>query len=121
MKIEFISGEFSVCQITDVSGVDFKQQFLFVSKTDEELSLVCPSNAVPENVTSREDGWCMMRIVGVLDFSLVGILSKIASVLAMNQISIFAISTYNTDYILIKQISFKKSIAVLRDEGYECK
>ena len=66
--------------------------------------LVCMTEHVPDNVTERDDGWKAFRIEGVLDFSLIGILSKISALLAENEIGIFAISTYNTDYILtVKQ------------------
>ena len=84
----------------------------------EEKSLVCPISLVPGNTIEREDGWRAFRIEGVLDFSLIGILSKISSLLAANKIGIFAISTFNTDYILTKKEDFDKAIDVLKAEGY---
>ena len=77
---------------------DHSAEFCFTGKTDEEYSLVCATGYVPANVIRRDDGWKGFRIQGILDFSLVGILSKIAALLAENSIPIFAISTYNTDY-----------------------
>ena len=59
----------------------------------------------------------MMRIQGVFDFSLIGILSKISAVLADNKIGIFAVSTFNTDYILVKEENYDKSLKVLGDAG----
>ena len=67
---------------------------------------------MPKNVIECDDGWKAFRIQGVLDFSLIGILSKISTLLAENEIGIFAVSTYNTDYILTKEENFEKSIKV---------
>lgn len=69
---------------------------------------MCITSEVPENTIQRDDGWKAFRIQGVLDFSLIGILAKIATILADNGISIFAVSTYNTDYILIKKKTIKR-------------
>lgn len=71
------------------------------------------------NVTQRDDGWKGFRIQGILDFSLIGILSKIAEILAQNSISIFAISTYNTDYVLIKKENYQKGLNILKHSGYK--
>lgn len=119
MEIKKIAYDFSVCKVEDYSLVNLDAAYSFVGKTDEEKSLVCLASDVPENVTDRDDGWKAFRIQGVLDFSLIGILSKISSVLAENQIGIFAISTYNTDYILTKKENYEKAIEVLRRAGYQ--
>ena len=94
-----ISCDFSICKVENYSLVDLNSEFCFIGKTDEEKSLVCPANKVPPNVIEKEDGWRAFRVQGVLDFSLTGLLSEISSLLAENQIGIFAISTFNTDYI----------------------
>lgn len=72
----------------------------------------------PRNTIEREDGWRGFRIQGVLDFSLIGILSKLSAILADNGIGIFAVSTFNTDYILVKEKNFEKALDVLADNGY---
>ena len=82
------------------------------------VSLVCATGDVPANVIQRDDGWKGFRIQGVLDFSLVGILSKIAALLAENSIPIFAISTYNTDYVLTTAAHYEKALEVLKQAGY---
>ena len=82
-------------------------------KTDEEKSLVCLTEDVPDNTIEREDGWKAFRIEGILDFSLIGILSQISALLAENEIGIFAISTYNTDYILVKEKNYLKAKELL--------
>lgn len=70
------------------------------------------------NVAERDDGWKAFRIQGILDFSLIGILSAISGILAENEIGIFAISTFNTDYILTKAENFQRAIDVLSNAGY---
>lgn len=119
MRLRKIGGAFSVCRISDVSGVDFSREFCFLGKTDEEISLVCETDAAPEGALAREDGWRAFRIEGVLDFSLVGILAGISAFLAENGIGIFAVSTYNTDYILTKEENFGRTLEALEKAGYE--
>ena len=118
MNLQVLPQAFTVCQITDQSGVDFSRAFVFLAKTDEELSLVCETSAVPAATRAREDGWRALRVSGVLEFSLVGILAKISSILAEQGISIFAVSTYNTDYIFTKADVFDRAIAALSSAGY---
>lgn len=118
MEIKILDYDFSVCKVTDYSFVDLESEYCFIGKTDEENSLVCMTNDIPVNVTERDDGWKAFRIQGILDFSLIGILSKIATLLAENEIGIFAISTYNTDYILTKKENYDKAMDVLVKAGY---
>lgn len=119
MEIKKIRQEFSVCQVEDYSFVNLDSEYSFIGKTDEEKSLVCITSEVPPNVIQRDDGWKALRIQDVLDFSLIGILSKIATVLANNNIPIFALSTYNTDYLLIKKENHEKAVKVLENTGYK--
>ena len=102
----------------DYSLVNLDSMYCFIGKTDEESSLVCITENVPPNVLKRDDGWKAFRIQGVLDFSLIGILSEISAILAERGISIFAVSTYNTDYILIKKENYKKALEALEAFGY---
>ena len=119
MKIKRIEQDFTVCQVKDYSLVNLDSEYSFIEKTDEEKSLVCITSEVPENTIQRDDGWKAFRIQGVLDFSLIGILAKIATVLADNGISIFAVSTYNTDYVLIKKENYQKALNILQTTGYK--
>ena len=116
--IEPISIGLSVCKVTNYNHVDLSQPFVFTGSTDQEMSLVCPTELVPNNTINREDGWRVFRIQGMLEFSLVGILARITKVLASNQIGIFAISTFNTDYILVKEENLDKALTVLKNAGY---
>lgn len=119
MKIERIDYDFSVCKVEDYSLTDLEREFTFPQKTDEENSLVCITDDVPKNAVLRDDGWKAFRIEGELDFSLVGILSRILGILAEHRIGIFAISTYNTDYIMTKKEQYEEALEVLSDAGYE--
>ena len=118
MELQKIHRDFSVCKVTDYSKVNLESEYCFIGKTDEENSLVCLTEDVPENITEREDGWRAFRITGVLDFSLIGILAKIASILAEEKIGIFVVSTYNTDYVLVKKENEVKALKCLTREGY---
>ena len=119
MTLKVIENEFSVCKVTDYQRVNLDADFVFTGKTDEELSLVCPVSLVPTNTTERDDGWQAFRIEGVLDFSLIGILTRVSSILAEEKIGIFAISTYNTDYILTRKENFQRALDALRRAGYD--
>lgn len=119
MRIKVLTVTLAVCKVEDYSQVDLDREFVFTGKTDEENSLVCPENMIPGNAYAVDRGWRGLRIEGVLDFSLIGILSKISGILAANDIGIFAISTFNTDYILTKSENLDKAIKALSDEGYE--
>lgn len=118
MTIHPIDGVFSVCKVADYSQVDREAPFCFTGCTDEEKSLVCRTENVPDSTTHRDDGWRAFRIQGMLDFSLIGILADISRVLAEKKIGIFAVSTYNTDYILTKQENFQQALNALCQAGY---
>lgn len=119
IKIKRIQYDFSVCQLEDYSLVNYDSLYYFIEKTGTEKSLVCLTSDVPSNTIKREDGWKAMYIQGTLDFSLIGILSKIADILAKNLISIFVVSTYDTDYLLVKEENFERALDLLKNEGYE--
>ena len=118
MELKRIDHKLTVCKITDVSDIDLNADFFFIGKTDEEVSLVCKTEDTPQNTVERDDGWRGFRIQGVLDFSLIGILSKLSGILAEHKIGIFAVSTYNTDYILVKEENYEKALTALAQEGY---
>jgi hypothetical protein len=118
MELKKLPYHLTVCKVADTKDIDLAAEFYFIGKTDEELSLVCRTEDTPLSTMDREDGWRGIRIQGVLDFSLVGILSKLSGILAENQIGIFAVSTFNTDYILVKAEDFERAIRVLATAGF---
>ena len=78
MKIRKLEDELTVCKVHSVSDIPLEKEFYFIGRTDEEISLVCRSEDTPKNTAAREDGWKGFRIEGELDFSLIGILSKLS-------------------------------------------
>ena len=119
MKLKKLPYNLTVCKVRSTVDIDLSREFYFIGKTDEEISLVCKTEDVPKETLERDDGWKGFYIQGVLDFSLIGILSKISGILAQNKIGIFAVSTLNTDYILVKSENFERAVKALEAEGYE--
>lgn len=118
MRLEWIEEDFSVCKIDAARDIPW-EGVLFIGKTERELSLVCETCHAPRACPAREDGWSCFRVVGTLPFSLIGILSKLTGILAREQIGVFVVSTYDTDYILVKQERKEAAQRVLEKEGYE--
>lgn len=118
MILKELPWKLTICKLPSAAGIDLAADFFFAGKTDEEISLVCRTECTPENTTAREDGWRGFRVDGILDFSLTGILSGLSGILSENGIGIFAVSTYNTDYILVKAEQFDRAMEALKAAGY---
>ena len=118
MELKKLEYNLTVCKVASADDIDLNQDFYFIGKTDEELSLVCRTENTPKNAVERSDGWKGFRIQGVLDFSLIGVIAKLSGLLADNKIGIFAVSTYNTDYILVKKENFEGAAQLLKKAGY---
>ena len=119
MRLIWLADRFSVCRVADDVKLHPHASYCFTAKTETEHSLVCRMEDVPENTIAREDDWCGFCIEGTLDFSLIGILAKIASVLAEAKIPVFVVSTYNTDYIFLKRAEECAAKTALTRAGYE--
>lgn len=119
MKLEVLAAEFTVCKVAGYKGVDLEHPFTFAGSTDDEKSLVCPADRVPGETLAREDGWRGMRIVGHLDFALIGILARISSALASAGIGLFAVSTFDTDYVFVKAGNLDRALEALAGAGFE--
>lgn len=119
IELKKLDYKLTVCKLISTEDINLNKDFYFIGRTDEEISLVCRTEDTPPITSEREDGWRGFRIQGVLDFSLIGILSEISGVLANNKIGIFAVSTYNTDYILVKEENFDRALNVLAQAGYK--
>ncbi len=120
LNLKLLKGKYSVCRINKDDEIPkwiFNEEFFSITKTEDELSIVCLQDKIKDDVLC-ERNWKILKIEGPLDFSLIGILSKISTLMANNNISIFAISTYDTDYILIKEESIDKAIEVLINNNY---
>ncbi|MGX9825293.1 ACT domain-containing protein [Lactococcus lactis] len=119
MKILLLRDNLSIFQVYSVEDLDLSIKPLHIGVTNDEISVIAPTNTVPSITINRNDGWRMFKVEGVLDFSSVGIVSSISSVLAKAKLSIFSISTYNTDYILVKNNNLDKAIKALNAAGLE--
>ncbi len=89
----------------------------FMARTEDELSIICPSQ-IPLESEQIEPGWACFKVCGTLDFGEIGILARLSSVLAREQISIFAVSTYNTDYFLVRTREAERAKRALVAAGY---
>ena len=89
-----------------------------ITRTEDELSVVAPEGIDP-GPAEREPGWSCLQIAGTLDFSLIGIIADVARVLADAGVALFVVSTYNTDYILVKSVDIKTAVRALSDAGHE--
>jgi len=118
MRLQIIEGKFSVCKVENLRAVNFNVPWLFVGKTDAEISVVCLTADVPHATLAREDGWRALRVAEPMDFGLTGVLAGISTVLAQAGISIFAVSTFDTDYILIKAENLGLAQTALEAGGY---
>ena len=118
LVIEPLKPVFTVCHVEDYSQIDIDHPYVFIGRTDLERSLVCPEELVPSNAFEKEEGWCCFRIKGQLDFSLVGILAEISSSLAYEGISVFTVSTFDTDYIFVKQELYADALNVFILSGF---
>ena len=108
----------SFAEDDDIPSAVLRAPIFFIGKTYEELSIVCPSE-LEINSLEKESGWLALEVLGPLAFSLTGIMSQISGVLAAADISIFAISTFDTDYILVKKDAVQKAIDALRSNDYK--
>lgn len=121
LVIKALSGLYGVCRFDSNETIpDWAKHsgFYSITRTFEELSIVCSQEFIPHEVKCEKD-WRILKVEGILDFSLIGILSSISTILAQSKISIFAISTFDTDYILLKDKDFSNAISALSHAGYE--
>ena len=120
LNLNILDGSFTIHRFSPNNGIPnqiYQGQFCSITKTDEELSIVC-SSLVHLDSESSETDWSCIKVLGPLDFSLTGILADISAVLAKAKISIFAISTFDTDYILVKSEKLQATKKALQQAGY---
>lgn len=120
LNLLILADTLAICRLEkDAAIPDWAMTGSFVSttRTAEELSIVCPQIQVPA-VMKREEGWRCIKVRGPLDFSLTGILASLTTPLAKAGISVFAISTYDTDYLLVKEENLEKAIEILVTKGH---
>ncbi|MCJ7623908.1 MAG: ACT domain-containing protein [Anaerolineaceae bacterium] len=121
LKLSVLSPRFAVCRLetgAEVPASLYKMSFFSITRTDEELSIVLPEADAPQEWV-QESGWRCFKVQGPLDFGLTGILAAIAAPLADARISIFAFSTYDTDYVMVKETHLEQAKHALTENGFE--
>ena len=124
VTLELLSWRLAVCKIPPDARLDLPErfgEFWSYMVTPEERSLVCLTGLVEKILppgTQAETGWRALRVAGNLDFALVGILASIANPLAQAGVSIFALSTYDTDYVLVKESELERAVGALTTAGF---
>ena len=121
MNLSLQKDRLAVCQLAPDAAIPAwaagKVSFSSISRTSEELSIVCPEGVVPKDVKA-EAGWRVFKLDGPLDFALTGILASVAAPLAQAGVSIFALSTYHTDYVLVKDQKAGEAVNALKAAGH---
>jgi len=121
LTMKLLREKYGVCRLNKTDLIPEWAQngdFFSITRTSDELSIVCNEDSIPSGIKCEKD-WRIFKVEGPLDFSLIGILASISTILAQKGISIFAISTYDTDYILVKDKDINNAIAALVNEKYE--
>jgi hypothetical protein len=118
MTLQALPYAFTVCKVPSPAHIDLTAPFTFAGVTDGECSLVCQTAFAPVETAAREDGWRAFRVKGSMAFGLVGVLSRITGTLAAAGIAVFAVSTFDTDYVLVKAERFEAALCALGAEGF---
>lgn len=121
LRIFVLVGQMSVCRLDPEAEIPewaITGGFFSVTRTPEELSVVCPEGSVPGEVRC-EGGWRVLKLEGPFEFSDVGVLASVAVPLAEAGVGIFAVSTFDTDYVLVKAERLGPAVAALRGRGHE--
>lgn len=121
LKFQQLSGSFAVCRLPHDApspALAAISSFASITRTDDELSIVCPADQVPANAKC-EDAWTCFKLEGPFPFGLTGVLAFFIDPLAANQVPIFAISTFDTDYVLVKEVDCAAALRILQAAGHE--
>ena len=121
LTMKLLKETYGVCRLDNNESIPEwvqKSSFFSITRTSDELSIVCSLENIPNGIKFEKE-WRILKIEGPLDFSLIGILASISTILAQRGISIFAISTYDTDYILVKNIDIDNAVKSLIKEHYD--
>ncbi len=120
MLFKILENKYGVCRLHNTASIPEwigTGEFISITRTEDELSMVCLEEGIPEEIPC-ERGWRILKIQGPLDFTMIGVLSEISMLLAKEEISIFVISTFDTDYILLKELNLGRAKEVLIAENH---
>lgn len=120
LRLSILPGRLAVCRLSPDAAVPpwVRGAFTSITRTADELSVVCDADAVPEDVQA-ERGWRVLKVEGPIPFELTGVAAALVAPLAEARISVFLLATYDTDYLLLKEESFEHAVEVLRAAGHE--
>ncbi len=116
-----LKGLFAVCRLDKKASVPdwaVSKHFFSVTRTDDELSVVCPQEGIPEGVDC-EPGWRCLKIESPFEFDLSGAISSVAALLAEADVLMFMIATQDSDYLMIKEYDLERTISVVAQAGYQ--
>lgn len=120
LSLSLLPGRYSICRMdaeTQVPQWAIRGAFFSVTRTVGELSVVCETAAVPPGVQAEND-WRVFAVQGPLNFGLIGIVAELSGRLAAAAVSIFVVSTYDTDYLLVREVDVNRAVAALREAGH---
>jgi hypothetical protein len=120
LTLVLLDGLFAVCRLGPDDAIPPRPaagQFFSATRTADELSVACSQDAVPEGAVC-EPGWRCLRVAGTVPFSVVGVLASLTAPLAEAGVSVFAVSTFDTDYLLVKEKDLEAAVAALRGQGH---
>ena len=115
LELRLLPAVFAVCRLDPVAPVP--DGFWSVTRTDDELSVICVEDAVPEGAVVQR-GWRALQVVGPLDFALTGVAAALTAPLAEAQISVLPIATYDTDYLFVRDETLSRAVEALEDAGH---
>ena len=119
LKIKRLNRDITICTLNSPADADLSKDFYFLSSTSRETTLVCNTDDVPANTVKRSDGWKACVIDEELEFSKVGIMAELSGILEKKSIPLYALSSYSTDYILVKELHFEEALFAFAEKGYE--
>jgi hypothetical protein len=120
LRLEIVLGTYAVCRLDAADPLPAwagSGPFVSVTRTEAELSVVCPEGAVPPGAKA-EPGWRCLRVVGPLGFGMTGVLASLAGPLASSGVSIFVVSTYDTDYLMVQERDLERGRDALERAGH---
>ena len=118
--LQIIKGEFTIHKLNSNSKIPasvFESGYFWISRTDDELSITCDSKIILKSIR-QEPGWNSLKIIGPIPFTETGVISRLTGILAEHKIGVFVISTFDTDYILVKKEQLQDSIEALKKSAY---
>jgi hypothetical protein len=120
VRLRTLSDIFAILRLDPDDAVPdwvYDSPFWSVTRSDSELSIVCSEEDLPDE-TRAERGWCALELIGPLDFTLTGVVASLVSPLADDEVPIFVLSTFETDYLLVREADFPRAVASLRAAGH---